>query len=122
MGPAAPATVDAAGADWQLVHATAERLQSQRCESLDTGIHAVRLALECLHTPQRLCCALELPAAAPTPDAAPSPAEPAAAGWHERAVIVTLLVQQLMVLLLSGSQVWHALSHPWHRVQHSHCA
>lgn len=96
-----------AEADWQRLRAAADHMQHKGCGRSDTDLGELRLAVQCLHAPQRLCGALGLPAPGLDggADAASAVAEPGTTVWHQRAVMVTTLVQQLVVTLLSSMQV-----------------
>ena len=89
--------------DWQLLHAAASHLrQSSACRT-DMAFGQLRLAMQCLHAPQRLCMALGLLAASPDP--ADVASAEASQTWQERAVITATLVQQLVTVLMSSMKV-----------------
>lgn len=114
--------------DWQFVCAVADHLQRTGRDSSGTDLAVLRQAVQCLHAPQRLSIALGLAAAGLDggTDAASAVADAGTAVWQQRAVIVTTLVQQLIVMLLSSMRVrfrvhktcavftatWHCQAYP----------
>lgn len=91
--------------DWQLLQAAASHLrQSSACRT-DTAFGQLRLAMQCLHAPQRLCMALGLLAASPDHADVASAVAEASPTWQERAVITTTLVQHLVTVLMSSMKV-----------------
>ena len=91
--------------DWQLLRMAASHLRHRGAHCIDTDLGQLRLAVQCLHSPQRLCVALSLPAEGVDCADVPSAAAEGSQTWQERAVLITGLVQQLVVELLSSMQV-----------------
>jgi hypothetical protein len=92
--------------EWQLLRAAVSHLRRHGGHCNDMDLTQLQLAVQCLHAPQRLCVALGLPAGSvDCADAASAVTEASIERWLERAVVITDLVQQLVVVLLTSMQV-----------------